>query len=416
MNIIITGTGFSFPDGTGATSRVLAFAKGLIRNGAQVNVLCPKPTENQHTGNRNLQLKGVYEGIPFEYTCGQRMVAKSRIGAFLLYLNGLWRACKAILTINKKLPVDAILLWYAELPLNFIVFSILAKSIGAILIAEKSEFPFVYSSRTAFVRMKMFFYQMITLKVIDGLIVISSFLESYFAIYISKNTKILRIPILVDTESFALSKKNCDNSKHRIIYCGNLEHNGEVPDLLKAFGQVANDYPQWNLVIIGPLTNSKTANALRELVIQQGLVKRVTFMGAVSRSEIPSKLSFGDIMALPRASGTFSKAGFPTKLGEYLATGKPVVVTATGDISEYLKDNETAYLVSSDDVDAFAKRLRHVMSHKEESAEVGRCGRDLAIREFDSYLQSIRLLSFIKELRYARIQLTPFRSNNKRIY
>jgi hypothetical protein len=36
-------------------------------------------------------------------------------------------------------------LWYAEFPLNFLTFYILAKLIGAVLIAEKSEYPFVYS-------------------------------------------------------------------------------------------------------------------------------------------------------------------------------------------------------------------------------------------------------------------------------
>jgi len=402
MNIIITGTGFSFPDGTGATSRVIAFAKGLMHHGAKVNVLCPKPTESKHTGNRNLQLKGVYEGIPFEYTCGQRMIARSRFGALLLYLKGLWYACQSILSINKKQPVDAMLLWYAELPLNFFVFSVMAKFIGAVLIVEKSEFPFVYSSKTFTVRVMLFIYEKVTLKVIDGAIVISSFLEEYFIAHINGSAKILRMPILVDTVCFASMPRNGEHTKHRIIFCGNLENNGEVLDLLKAFGEVANDYPQWNLELIGPLPHWKTENAIREFLVKLGLVERVTFFGAVPRVEIPAKLNVGDIMVLPRASGSFSTAGFPTKLGEYLATGKPVVVTATGDIPKYLKDNESAYLVSPDNIDSFAKRLRYVMSHNEEASEVGMRGRDVAIREFDLYGQSKRLLNFIRELRYAK--------------
>ncbi len=138
---------------------------------------------------------------------------------------------------------------------------------------------------------------------------------------------------------------------------------------------------------------------LQNIVKHLGLTGRVTFVGAVARSDIPHRLNAGDIMALPRASGTFSTAGFPTKLGEYLASGKPVVVTATGDIPVYLKDGVSAYLVPPDDSNAFAERLRYVISHPLESAEVGLRGRDVALCEFDSGRQTKRILSFIGDLR-----------------
>jgi hypothetical protein len=67
MNIIITGTGFSFPNGTGAAARVMAFAKGFVHNGATVHVLSLKPTEIKHADTQQFPVKGVDEGIPFEY-------------------------------------------------------------------------------------------------------------------------------------------------------------------------------------------------------------------------------------------------------------------------------------------------------------------------------------------------------------
>ncbi len=402
MNVIITGTGFSFPDGTGAAARVMAFAKGLMHHGVTVHVFCPKPTENQHTGSRKVQVGGVCEGIPFEYTCGQRTVAKTRVGALLLYLKGLWRACRAIRSIHRETPVDAILLWYAEFPINFLVFSILAKSIGAVLIAEKSEYPFVYSRKTTAVRMKMWFYEHVTSRNLGGIIVISTFLHDYFAARLSKTAKLLCVPILVEPGFFAPAAEIGERMEHTIIYCGNLDHDGEVAALLRAFGQVASEFPQWRVEVIGPLTQSRAVEALQAIVGRLGLAGRVTFAGAVARSELPARLAAGNIMALPRASGTFSTAGFPTKLGEYLATGKPVVVTATGDIADYLTDGVSAYLVAPDDVNAFSERLRYVMSHSAEAAEVGKRGREVAMREFDSRMQSNRVLSFIAGLRSVR--------------
>ena len=49
--------------------------------------------------------------------------------------------------------------------------------------------------------------------------------------------------------------------------------------------------------------------------------------------------------ALPREDALFSRAGFATKLGEYLASGRPVIASATGDVELYLKDDVDAFLV-----------------------------------------------------------------------
>lgn len=103
-------------------------------------------------------------------------------------------------------------------------------------------------------------------------------------------------------------------------------------------------------------------------------------------------------MALPRASGIFSTAGFPTKLSEYLATAKPVVVTDTGDISKYLQDGVNAFLVPPDDAAAFAQALRHVMSHPEVARTVGRRGREVALKHFDCHLHSARIIKFIQAI------------------
>jgi glycosyltransferase involved in cell wall biosynthesis len=399
MNIVITGTGFSFPDGTGATARVMAIAKGLAHHGATVHVFVPKPSQTVASGASDLNLKGVYEGIPFEYACGQRLIAKTRAGALFLYVKGLWRTCRAVRRIHREKPVDAILVWYAVYPLNFLTFGMLAKSIGTVLIAEQSEFPFVYFPKTIAVRMKMCFNEHVTYKLLNGIIVISTYLYEYFAAHVKTPDKILQVPILVEPRFFEQSDSPHENKERKIIFCGNLEHEGEVPELLRAFGLVAAEFPLWRLEVIGPLPRRHVMAGLQTLVEELGLMGRVDFTGAMARAAIPARLSAGNIMALPRAAGTFSTAGFPTKLAEYLATGKPVVVTNTGDISQYLQDGVSAFLVPPNDTAAFARALRYVMLNPELAAEVGCRGRRVAECQFSSHLHCARVIDFISGLR-----------------
>jgi glycosyltransferase involved in cell wall biosynthesis len=400
MNIIITGTGFSFPNGTGAAARVMAFAKGFVHNGATVHVFSPKPTEINEGETQRLPVKGVYEGISFEYTCGQRFVAKTRVGALLLYLKGLFRAVWAIRRVHRETPVDAILLWYADSPLNFFVFKVMSKFIGAPLIAEICEFPFVYSRKSVSVRINLWFNEHVTYRLIDGVIVISTFLQKFFETHSGKSVKILYVPILVEFGMFSQDVRRVALAPARkIVYCGNLEHAGEVEALLRAFSQVSDEFPKWHIQVIGPLPQRRTEKTLHTMVVELGLEGRVDFTGAVSRSDIPCRLAAGDIMALPRASGVFSAAGCPTKLGEYLATGKPVVVTNTGDISKYLQDGVNAFLVPPDDTAAFARALRYVMLHPEDACVVGARGQKVAESEFNSDIHGVRIIEFVLSLR-----------------
>jgi glycosyltransferase involved in cell wall biosynthesis len=319
-----------------------------------------------------------------------------------LYLKGLWLACLAIRRIHRKTPVDAIFVWCGENPLNVLVTKILAMSLGAVLIAEHSEFPFVSSRKTAVIRIVHWVSERITVKWLDGATVISTMLHDYFAAKMRPGARLLPVPILVDTAAFAPPAQPRAREKRTIVFCGNVRHDGEADGLLRAFSRIAGDFPEWSVQIIADLSEGTREAELKKLAADLHLADRVELTGLRPRSEIPAALAQGDVMALPRASGTFSTAGVPTKLGEYLASGKPVVVTSTGDISRYLRDGVDAFLTPPDDNEAFAQRLRYVLAHPDEAAEVGRRGRQTAVAQFDTFVQGARIVQFLRELRAER--------------
>ena len=125
---------------------------------------------------------------------------------------------------------------------------------------------------------------------------------------------------------------------------------------------------------------------------------RIKFTGIIGRDEMPACLGRAGVLALLRSSGMFSKAGFPTKLGEYLATGRPVVVTSTGDIPLFLEDRVSAYLVPPDNPEAFAQKLDGVLANSDQALQVGQKGREVAVREFDIRSNCQRIVEFVREL------------------
>ena len=88
--------------------------------------------------------------------------------------------------------------------------------------------------------------------------------------------------------------------------------------------EVARRRPEWHWVFIGTKTNHVRASA-----------PNIHFLGPKPYSELPSYLSRVDVFVLPwRQDCAFTSYGSAIKVKEYLATGKPVVISP---LYEYLK-------------------------------------------------------------------------------
>ena len=160
------------------------------------------------------------------------------------------------------------------------------------------------------------------------------------------------------------------------VYVGNLAHS-EVSSLLEIAQLVKERRPSFELVIYGD-SDSAGRERLASRGVALGLSSTVRVESPVPVAELPSIIAAADVLMLPRASGEFSTAGFPNKLAEYLASGRPCVVTAVGDIPRYLIDGQSAYLVPPDDNRAFAEKVVEVLANPESADTVGLIGRGVA--------------------------------------
>ncbi len=392
--IVIAG-GFGFPNGEGTTARVHAYAKGLIAAGCDVTVVCLRFTERSVPNARNRDVKGVYQGIPFVYSGGTPFRDAGFVRRRLRDVRSALHLASVVRPRGGQGPADVILVFSSALWIGVSVAA--CRLAGSACVIEKSEYPFVYARDSIRTRVWAWAFTRTMYKLVDGVVVISTFLEQYFLARVRRGARVLRIPILVDVEEFDRAPDPA-TARKLLCYVGNLDHEGEIDGFLDSFQEIASRFPDWSVRIIGGSADPRTLDKYRARVDTMGLAGRVEFTGSVERQALPRLLGEAGAFALPRASGLFSTAGFPTKLGEYLATGKPVVVTATGDIPRYLRDGVDAYLVPPDDKHAFAARLAEVFADPVKAREVGACGRETARREFDIVSQCRRLAAFMEEV------------------
>ncbi|MFA6961070.1 MAG: glycosyltransferase family 4 protein [Opitutaceae bacterium] len=124
-------------------------------------------------------------------------------------------------------------------------------------------------------------------------------------------------------------------------------------------------------------------------------------LGFVDRLKIPGLLALADVLVQPGQSGPFNDYRLPSKLAEFLASGKPVVMPATN-IAGELVDGRDALFLREGTPDEIAALCRRIFDAPDFAAELGRNGRDAARRLFDENHQS-ELLAAV----YDRVAAAP---------
>lgn len=230
-----------------------------------------------------------------------------------------------------------------------------------------------------------------------GLFVISERLKKLFAKCGVPEEKIRVIHMTVDSNRFDRLARIPGNEKY-IAYCGTVStYKDGVNVLIRAFLSIADRYPQIRLKIIGPMQDQRVRRELEQVLDSAGEAgKRVDFTGKVRTEEMPQLLKNAEILALSRPANRQAAYGFPTKLGEYLLTGNPVVVTRVGELDTFLKDKESAVFAEPGNTEDFAEKLAWALDHPAESAVIGENGRRTALESFNCHTEARKMLEIIE--------------------
>ena len=233
-----------------------------------------------------------------------------------------------------------------------------------------------------------------TIGKIDLFAVMTQTLLNYYRGMAKKDAKFIHLPMTVDISRFKDVSTTEEYSKPYIAFTGTMaNHKDGVDVLIQAFSRIADKYPNLHLYLAGfwhydvPMQD--------KMIEDFGLNERVHRLGTLSREQIPPFVCNAEVLALSRPDSHQAQGGFPTKLGEYLATGNPVCVTKVGEIPDYLEDNVSAYLAKPGDVESFANALDRALGDKTRAVIVGTNGRKVAEEVFNVSVQSKRLSDFL---------------------
>jgi glycosyltransferase involved in cell wall biosynthesis len=152
------------------------------------------------------------------------------------------------------------------------------------------------------------------------------------------------------------------------------------------------------LVVAGEVAPS-LHRALVSLIDRLGIAdSQILFIGHQPRAVLANLYSNSTALLVPLEDNEQDRSRFPTKIAEYLASRRPVITTAVGDIPRYFTNGRNAFVTSPHDEIAFASRIQLAASDEVLATRVGEAGYRVAQSEFHYATQGRRLATFMNAL------------------
>lgn len=281
------------------------------------------------------------------------------------------KSFKYVVFLRSKNPFIALVTWFISKPL------------GVKLSIERNEYPAVYITKTNHI--KRWLYDIFVLawhyRLFDVFFIITDELINFYGSHVKRTTIIRKLPMTVDFDRF--EKVVAHNSDEYIFYAGSLyEQKDGIESLIRAFKEIIKFFPSLKLKIAGGTKNGNREEALEELIKELSLQGKIELLGLVDRNKIPVLIKSSKMLVLPRPDTIQARGGFPTKLGEYLASGKPVIVTNVGEIGKYLSDNEVYFISPHNIISDLVDTVIEINNNYEKALGIGMKGKQKARKLF----------------------------------
>ncbi len=156
-----------------------------------------------------------------------------------------------------------------------------------------------------------------------------------------------------------------------VTFAGTLGIAQALPSTLDAAEQLAGEA---DLLYVG---DGPMKSAVEELAREKNL-GNVHFRPQIPLEQIPPVLRASDALLVPLSGHPTFEQFVPSKMIDYMAVGRPVVLSAAGEAARILELSGAGIAVAPESPDELAGAIRWLKEHPAEAAEMGRRGRVFA--------------------------------------
>lgn len=167
-----------------------------------------------------------------------------------------------------------------------------------------------------------------------------------------------------------------------LLYAGRMKKEKGVPDLLGAFRSLRDEFPELQLILVGPDEENLLVDAVDRGLHVVGYAK-----------DVENYMAAADIFCLPSY-----REGFGSVLIEAAAAGLPSVASRIYGITDAVIDGETGLLHEPGDRSDLARALKVLLRNAETRRDMAEVGRRRARDKFSSAYVEELLVEYLMKL------------------
>jgi peptidoglycan/xylan/chitin deacetylase (PgdA/CDA1 family)/glycosyltransferase involved in cell wall biosynthesis len=379
--------GCGFPLGSASAARITVIGNALQEAGFAFRLLHCGPSPLPI----NTERSGVYRAIPFEYTTVVRRPGNAGL-RLLVYIRALLTLAVRLVQLRPARHRTLIYLYVMDGLLNPYA-AWLCRFLRLPVVQELCEWLPGEPGCSAFSR---WLHKEQMFRSAAGVLAISTVIEERArerCARINPRAVIHRLPSIVDAHRFAAATPLSDSPQTvpNFVYCGTWTR--DVYFLIRAFARVRKSGWACKLRIVGG--SAAQLKRIRDYAVHTGLaLDDLVLMGCVDERTLESSYKMGAALLLPLPNDDRSRTRLPNKLGEYLASGRPVVTGRIGDLTAFLEDGVNAYLSEPGDEAGFAAKMLDVLQNPAKAAGIGAAGQQACFAHLDYRAHVTRLAAF----------------------
>lgn len=331
-----------FPQGNVSTMRYTSYLKALNKEGVFTYVLIYTPTRMAAINKGRV---GCCDGIKYQYSTLITWNKYDLVNKIYYLIKGLISSIHYL----KENKIGIIVLYGDNRFIVHLFYYLYSRFTKKRFIGDRSELPSIKVRKS---KIRMFFYGL-KQKMFDGIIVMTKQLEKFYHQYSSNNDYIFFLPMTIDSDRF--KKVQIGTSDDYIAVVFGIHNRDGLYESLLSYELYRKKGGTYNLNLIGDFDNMPNKKELEAAIGNSNYKSDIHILGKQENDKVPQLLANARILLT--TPNFYISGGFPTKLGEYMLSGVPIVATIAGEILDYIVPNEDMLLNNPQDFDGISDSL-----------------------------------------------------------
>ena len=183
-----------------------------------------------------------------------------------------------------------------------------------------------------------------------------------------------------------------------LIYHGTYSSTRGIENLIRSLGELDIDIKKKTMLLIIGFSQKEKENIL-ELCERLAVTDQVKFIPQVPYEQIPSYISIADVGVYPLPpENNWWRVSAPLKTLEYLASGKPVIITNIPFHKRIFEKGECGVILDTNNPKDLASAIRYLYENKGKLTNMGKRGREIVQKYHTWEHEALELEKFLQTI------------------